>query len=107
MRLYQVISDKPPQAEPKARNFPIEAFAAFFVSRRVFDNIIKTNALRLPKKITTWIQAVRGGMGWEGLEPSTNALKGRCSTIELPTRKREMRQSTPLRERKPRKLFAL
>lgn len=25
-------------------------------------------------------------MGWEGLEPSTNALKGRCSTIELPTR---------------------
>ena len=28
------------------------------------------------------------GLGWEGLEPSTNALKGRCSTIELPTRKR-------------------
>jgi hypothetical protein len=28
------------------------------------------------------------GVGWEGLEPSTNALKGRCSTIELPTRKR-------------------
>ena len=26
------------------------------------------------------------GVGWEGLEPSTNALKGRCSTIELPTR---------------------
>ena len=25
-------------------------------------------------------------VGWEGLEPSTNALKGRCSTIELPTR---------------------
>jgi hypothetical protein len=24
-------------------------------------------------------------LGWEGLEPSTNALKGRCSTIELPT----------------------
>ncbi len=24
-------------------------------------------------------------VGWEGLEPSTNALKGRCSTIELPT----------------------
>ena len=26
------------------------------------------------------------GVGWDGLEPSTNALKGRCSTIELPTR---------------------
>ena len=25
-------------------------------------------------------------MGWLGLEPRTNALKGRCSTIELPTR---------------------
>jgi hypothetical protein len=24
-------------------------------------------------------------MGWVGLEPTTNALKGRCSTIELPT----------------------
>ncbi len=27
-------------------------------------------------------------VGWVGLEPTTNALKGRCSTIELPTRKR-------------------
>jgi hypothetical protein len=26
-------------------------------------------------------------MGWVGLEPTTNALKGRCSTIELPTLK--------------------
>ena len=26
-------------------------------------------------------------MGWVGLEPTANALKGRCSTIELPTRK--------------------
>jgi hypothetical protein len=26
-----------------------------------------------------------GNMGWVGLEPTTNALKGRCSTIELPT----------------------
>jgi hypothetical protein len=25
------------------------------------------------------------GVGWVGLEPTTNALKGRCSTIELPT----------------------
>jgi hypothetical protein len=24
-------------------------------------------------------------MGWAGLEPAANALKGRCSTIELPT----------------------
>ena len=24
-------------------------------------------------------------VGWVGLEPTTNALKGRCSTIELPT----------------------
>jgi hypothetical protein len=27
-----------------------------------------------------------GKVGWVGLEPTTNALKGRCSTIELPTR---------------------
>jgi hypothetical protein len=26
-------------------------------------------------------------LGWVGLEPTTNALKGRCSTIELPTRR--------------------
>ena len=25
-------------------------------------------------------------VGWAGLEPATNGLKGRCSTIELPTR---------------------
>ncbi len=30
-------------------------------------------------------------MGWVGLEPTTNALKGHCSTIELPTRLEEMR----------------
>jgi hypothetical protein len=28
-------------------------------------------------------------MGWVGLEPTTNALKGRCSTVELPTRVRK------------------
>ncbi len=28
-------------------------------------------------------------MGWVGLEPTTNALKGHCSTIELPTRHSE------------------
>ena len=28
-------------------------------------------------------------VGWVGLEPTTNALKGRCSTIELPTRNLE------------------
>ena len=27
----------------------------------------------------------RMDLGWVGLEPTTNALKGRCSTIELPT----------------------
>ena len=32
---------------------------------------------------------VKSGMGWAGLEPATNALKGRCSTIELPTRLRQ------------------
>ena len=34
------------------------------------------------------LQGVTAGsqkMGWVGLEPTTNALKGRCSTIELPT----------------------
>ena len=29
----------------------------------------------------------RWGVGRVGLEPTTNALKGRCSTIELPTRR--------------------
>ena len=33
-----------------------------------------------------WVCGPCGEVGWEGLEPSTNALKGRCSTIELPTR---------------------
>jgi hypothetical protein len=32
-------------------------------------------------------ECFKKGMGWVGLEPTTNALKGRCSTIELPTRK--------------------
>ena len=36
-------------------------------------------------------------VGWEGLEPSTNALKGRCSTIELPTRN----AAQPRRELQP------
>ena len=40
------------------------------------------------------------GLGWEGLEPSTNALKGRCSTIELPTR-REGEGKRILRRRNP------
>ena len=31
-------------------------------------------------------------MGWEGLEPSTNTLKGYCSTIELPTRSARKRR---------------
>ena len=36
-------------------------------------------------------------VGWEGLEPSTNALKGRCSTVELPTRTVFVAQSSSLR----------
>ena len=32
-------------------------------------------------------------MGWLGLEPRTNALKGRCSTIELPTRQETSSES--------------
>src|SRR5437764_1567723 len=35
-------------------------------------------------------------LGWAGLEPATNALKGRCSTIELPTRAGKNR-SNPVR----------
>jgi hypothetical protein len=31
-------------------------------------------------------------LGWVGLEPTTNALKGRCSTIELPTRQKGREQ---------------
>jgi len=39
-------------------------------------------------------------VGWVGLEPTTNALKGRCSTIELPTRRNltpMLRMKTPSR----------
>ena len=37
-------------------------------------------------------------LGWVGLEPTTNALKGRCSTIELPTRNpRRFRMKTQRR----------
>jgi hypothetical protein len=32
-------------------------------------------------------------LGWVGLEPTTNALKGRCSTIELPTRLEKSHQT--------------
>jgi hypothetical protein len=32
-------------------------------------------------------------LGWVGLEPTTNALKGRCSTIELPTRQETSSES--------------
>jgi hypothetical protein len=31
-------------------------------------------------------------VGWPGLEPGTNSLKGYCSTIELPTLGRERRK---------------
>ena len=34
------------------------------------------------------------GVGWAGLEPATNALKGRCSTIELPTRSEKRRMGS-------------
>ena len=33
-------------------------------------------------------------VGWVGLEPTTNSLKGYCSTIELPTRGRGGRNRT-------------
>ena len=33
-----------------------------------------------------WHLQMKRKVGWVGLEPTTNALKGRCSTIELPTR---------------------
>ncbi len=39
-----------------------------------------------PKSFFEEAYRVNWGVGWEGLEPSTNALKGHCSTIELPTR---------------------
>lgn len=31
-------------------------------------------------------------VGWLGLEPRTNGLKGRCSTIELPTHRLHQRR---------------
>ena len=32
----------------------------------------------------TFRYAQRQNMSWAGLEPATNGLRGRCSTIELP-----------------------
>ncbi len=43
--------------------------------------------LRFTTKTMILPQDFKEEVGWEGLEPSTNALKGRCSTIELPTRR--------------------
>ena len=44
-------------------------------------------------------------LGWVGLEPTTNALKGRCSTIELPTRDpKSSPQFVPI-QNQPRKPF--
>ena len=40
--------------------------------------------------------AVGQMVGWVGIEPTTTALKGRCSTAELPTRPSEGAQSTRL-----------
>lgn len=36
---------------------------------------------------------IRKVVGWEGFEPTTNGLKGHCSTVELPTQK-----GTPLKK---------
>ena len=48
---------------------------------------------RLPSRIISCFPGNLGHpnqkMGWLGLEPRTNALKGRCSTIELPTQEKE------------------
>ena len=55
---------------------------------------VLTNDARDPQSIRcNAVQKCRAGykpqaiqkMGWAGLEPAANALKGRCSTIELPT----------------------
>jgi hypothetical protein len=48
-----------------------------------------------PFIIITALPAALTGMGWVGLEPTTNALKGRCSTIELPTRQETSSESIP------------
>src|SRR5262252_5158486 len=41
---------------------------------------------------TGFVRHVVGQMvGWVGIEPTTTALKGRCSTAELPTRTRRAR----------------
>ena len=39
-------------------------------------------------------------VGWQGFEPWTNGLKGRCSTAELPARKWERTLINPHRPRK-------
>src|SRR6185436_21182716 len=53
-------------------------------------------AVRRPVGLTTsgFRHAVGRMVGWVGIEPTTTALKGRCSTAELPTRDSEGAQST-------------
>ena len=47
------------------------------------------------------------GLGWAGLEPAANALKGRCSTIELPTPGNFSLSSLPSESQPTRKLSGL
>jgi hypothetical protein len=65
-----------------------QILAGFDAFLRIFGRI---DSQRLEGKIMSLAfiyqpYRVESGVGWLGLEPRTNALKGRCSTIELPTR---------------------
>ena len=52
-----------------------------------FGNAVAISGSRVVVGARATVPDVEGEMivGWERLELSTNALKGRCSTIELPT----------------------
>jgi hypothetical protein len=51
---------------------------------RVFGRVSETLKLSFHSKDS--VSEAFDIVGWVGLEPTTNALKGRCSTVELPTR---------------------
>ena len=55
------------------RVFAVRCIAPLLEDRPPEDQVVE----RLPRR--------KGRLGWVGLEPTTNALKGRCSTVELPT----------------------
>ena len=63
--------------------FPFFAMSLQQMAGRECENITQAASRAFILQVTEG----KRKLGWVGLEPTTNALKGRCSTIELPTRK--------------------